>query len=219
MKIGILGGIGPEATGYFYLNFINKLQKKGMIKSNADYPQIIINSIPAPELIGDVTEEKLEKYIEGLKELDRLKPDIIAMICNTIHAYHGQLQKHSKTPIIDLNKQVEAYLIKKKIRKIAVIGTKVSREMFVFKQISCIEVIKNDQAIIDNAIFEYNNTGKANNNINKIAGKMLRAGAESILVACTEMSLILNDKVIPKIDTMEILCDTLVEYCESTRFK
>ena len=52
-KIGILGGIGPEATGEFYNKLIKRLQEKDLIKSNKDFPQIFINSIPAPELIYD----------------------------------------------------------------------------------------------------------------------------------------------------------------------
>ncbi len=52
-KIGILGGIGPEATGHFYLKLIKRLQETGRIKRNTDYPQIIINSIPAPELVDE----------------------------------------------------------------------------------------------------------------------------------------------------------------------
>ena len=68
-KIGILGGIGPEATGEFYNKLIKRLQERGLVKSNRDYPHIIINSIPAPELIYDkISDEDLNPYIKGLKE-------------------------------------------------------------------------------------------------------------------------------------------------------
>ena len=97
-----MGGIGPEATGEFYLKLIHKLQEKKLIKSNKDFPQIIINSIPAPELIQNkISNKDLKQYINGLKELDKLKPDFIVMICNTIHLFYNNLQKYIKTPIID----------------------------------------------------------------------------------------------------------------------
>ena len=95
-RIGVLGGVGPEATGEFYNKLIRRLQEKGSIKSNRDFPQIIINSIPAPELIYDkISDEELQPYIKGLKELDKFGVDFIIMICNTIHLYYDKLQKET----------------------------------------------------------------------------------------------------------------------------
>lgn len=72
-RIGVLGGIGPEATAEFYLKLIRTLQMQGVIKRNEDFPQILINSIPAPALIYDaISDEELRSYIDGLKELDCL---------------------------------------------------------------------------------------------------------------------------------------------------
>lgn len=72
-KIGVLGGIGPEATAEFYLKFIRTLQRQGIIERNEDFPQILINSIPAPALIYDeISDEELNPYVDGLKELDCL---------------------------------------------------------------------------------------------------------------------------------------------------
>jgi hypothetical protein len=61
VRIGVLGGIGPEATGEFYNKLIAKFQERGLIKTNRDFPQIVINSIPAPELIYDtISDEDLK---------------------------------------------------------------------------------------------------------------------------------------------------------------
>ena len=56
--IGVLGGIGPEASVEFYAKLVKKLQESGMIKRNEDFPKIIINSIPAPELVGEKIRKK-----------------------------------------------------------------------------------------------------------------------------------------------------------------
>src|SRR3989338_5655614 len=100
IKIGVLGGIGPEATGLFYLKLIKRLQDSGLIRDNQDFPQIIINSIPAPELIFDKVENTdLEVYENGIQELDKMNPDFIVMVCNTIHLYHQSLQSKIATEI------------------------------------------------------------------------------------------------------------------------
>ena len=87
-KFGILGGIGPETSAIFYHGIISDLQKTGIINDNRDYPQIIINSIPAPELTGlNPPSCYIKPYIEGIKELLLHKPKFIVMACNTIHLY------------------------------------------------------------------------------------------------------------------------------------
>ena len=79
IKIGVLGGIGPEATATFYFELIQRLQAEGLVKDNTDFPQILINSIPAPELVFNKTTEKdLRPYEEGLKELDSFGVDFIS---------------------------------------------------------------------------------------------------------------------------------------------
>ena len=57
-KIGLLGGIGPQATGYFYSSLITKLKNSGKINNNADFPNIdYINSdVEQLEQIGSVIE-------------------------------------------------------------------------------------------------------------------------------------------------------------------
>jgi aspartate racemase len=114
IRIGVLGGIGPEATGEFYSKLIAKLQEKGLIKSNKDFPQIVINSIPAPELIYDeISDEELKVYIDGLKELDEFGVDFIVMVCNTIHLYYDKLQREVKTPILNLREEMKEFLRKR----------------------------------------------------------------------------------------------------------
>jgi aspartate/glutamate racemase len=97
VKVGVLGGIGPGATGMFYCGLIRRLQERGLIRSNRDYSQIVVNSIPAPELIhDDITGRDLRPYVEGLKELDCFGVDFIVMVCNTIHLFHGNCKEKSR---------------------------------------------------------------------------------------------------------------------------
>jgi aspartate racemase len=124
VKIGVLGGIGPEATAVFYKKLIEQIQNNFDIKSNKEFPQIFINSIPAPELIRNtISKEELKPYIIGLKELDEQNPDFIIMVCNTIHLYYNRLQKTVRTKILDVRKEVANELKSQKIRSALIIGT------------------------------------------------------------------------------------------------
>ncbi len=214
--IGILGGIGPEATGNFYLSLISTLQRKGLINSNTDFPQIIINSIPAPELIyEEISDKDLELYIKGLRELERFGADFIAMVCNTIHLFYEKLQSEIKTPIIDLRKELKDFLIKENVKSVTVLGTPmtIKQGLYKFGGFKYFDLNEKDIKFITEAIFNFNKgfeKDKQNQIIQNITKKYLNKGAETIVLGCTELSLMLENVDISKINTMEVLLEATI---------
>ncbi len=215
--IGILGGIGPEATGEFYSSLISKIQDKSLIKSNTDFPQIIINSIPAPELIHKkISDKDLEYYIKGLKELERFGADFIIMICNTIHLFYEKLQSEIKIPIIDLRKELQDLILRKNIKSITVLGTPMTMKqgLYRFGGLKYFDLDEKDIKLLTEAIFNFNKGFKKDRQIHitkEIATKYLNKGAEVIILGCTELALMLKNVAIPKINTMEALLEATVK--------
>ncbi|MDE1848289.1 MAG: amino acid racemase [Candidatus Micrarchaeota archaeon] len=222
-KIGLLGGIGPEATGIFYLSLIEKMQKKGMIHSNADFPQIVINSIPAPELVGEtINEEDLADYIEGLKELDIFGVDVIVMVCNTIHLYHAQLQSKIKTPIIDLRKEFAEFMKRSGEKAAVVLATPSTIEsgLFEVEGVKYAKLSEAEEREVSEAIFRFNagaDRSVQSERVRKIAEKYSDQGRRLVVLGCTEISLMLKDSKIRNVDTMDILSDVLINKISSSR--
>lgn len=216
-KIGLLGGIGPEATGTFYLNLIARLQDSGAIKSNTDFPQIIINSIPAPELIYEkISESEILPYLNGLRELERLDVDFIAMVCNTIYNYHAQLQKEIKTPIIDLKAEFAKSMKENNIRSIVVLATPstMKGDLFRVEGVKYYTLDESDTKTISEAILLFNSGAAKEEQSRKlevIAKKYLGNGAELAVLGCTEVSLMLKDSKIRKVNTMDILAKAVLD--------
>ncbi len=215
-KIGLLGGIGPEATGTFYLRLIKKLQDSGRVKSNADFPQFIINSIPAPELVyHNISKKELQPYIEGLKELEGNRVDFIAMVCNTIHSYYDILQKSVNVPIVDLKKEFGAFINEKKVGTITVLATPstINSGLFKVSGIKYLELSKHEQETLSDSIFKFN-SGIAREEqirrVDEIANRKIGEGAELVVLGCTEISLMLENSKINKIDTLDILADAVL---------
>jgi len=217
LKIGVLGGIGPEATGTFYLKLIKRFQSEGLIKDNKDFPQIIVNSIPAPELIFDkIDNRSLDLYIKGLKELDKLYPDFIVMVCNTIHLFYGKLQSEIKTELINLRDEVYYALKKENIRKISIIGTPstINLGLYKFKDIEYYNPNKEEMKILSKAIYNFNkgiNKNKQKRMSLKIVNRCLSSGSEMVLLGCTEFAVMFNNEDIPKKDTIDILVDAVIK--------
>lgn len=222
-KIGVLGGIGPEATGEFYNKLIKRLQERKLIRRNRDFPQVVINSIPAPELIYDrVLDEELRPYIEGLKELDKFGVDFIVMVCNTIHLYYDRLQEHVGTPVIDLRAELKNLLYRKKIRSVLVIGTPntIKQGLYRFDNIRYFEPNKRETKELIGTIFNFNKgieKRKQVRKVKRICQKYLSRGAEIVILGCTEFAVMLDEEDLPKINTIDVLVDAIIERISTTR--
>lgn len=216
-KIGLLGGIGPEATGVFYLKLIERFQKEGMISSNKDFPQILINSIPAPELIHEeISDEELLPYIEGLRELEALQVDFIVMVCNTIHNYHNVLQNKIKTPILDLRLEFGAFVLREGISSMVLLGTPstVKGDLLRVDGINQYKLNVEEMAVLSGAIHNFNSgidKEKQSAIVEAMARKYLNQGAETVVLCCTEISLMLKNAKIKKIDTMDVLIEAIIK--------
>ncbi len=216
-RIGVLGGIGPEATGEFYNKLIKRLQERGIIRSNRDFPQIVINSIPAPELIYDnISEEELKPYIEGLEELDRFGVDFIVMVCNTIHLFYDRLQEEVKVPILDLRKELKRLLIRNGIKSTLIIGTPntIKQGLYRFKGIKSFEPNEKEMEQLTDAVFKFNKgieREKQTNKVKEICQKYLTRGAETVILGCTEFAVMLDKENIPKINTIDVLVEATIE--------
>ncbi|MBC8500686.1 MAG: aspartate/glutamate racemase family protein [Nanoarchaeota archaeon] len=224
-KIGVLGGIGPEATGEFYNKLITELQVRELINNNQDFPQIIINSIPAPELIGNkISEKDLENYISGLRELHNFEVDFIVMVCNTIHLFHDKFQKRINTTILDLKEEIKKFLIKNNIQKVLVIGTPLTIKggLYEFQEISSFKPNEKELETLSKAIFNFNKGFKKEEQIKitkKICEKYLEKGAKKIILGCTEFAVMLGKKNLPNINTIDLLVDATIKKFILTKAK
>ena len=193
------------------------MQKKRLIKDNRDFPQIVINSIPAPELIYDkISDEELKPYIKGLKELDRFGVDFIVMVCNTIHLFYDRLQKEVKTPILDLRQALEKMLIKKGIKSALVIGTPntIKQGLYRFENIKSFEPNEKEMKQLTGAIFNFNkgiNRQAQAQIVKNICHRYLCKGAETVILGCTEFAVMLDKDQLPKINTIDALVEATIK--------
>ena len=182
------------------------------MQSNVDYPNILINSIPAPELF--LNNPDLSMYREGVIELESWGADFIVIVCNTAHLYLLDLQEQVKTPIIDLIAEVDRYLTDHKVSSITVAGSSrtVRQNLFTFKNRASVSLSEEDLKLLDEVILQYNSGNKERqlDQVLEIVSRYNNA-SNKILVGCTELSTIVASANLPIIDTMDILVDATIE--------
>ena len=218
MKFGILGGIGPEASSYFYAEIIKRLRDRGFIRRNADYPQIVINNLNAPELVSmDVTDEMLAPYVEGIKELALHKPEYIVMACNTIHLFRDQLIiKSGYANISDISKVVSDAL-EKTPGTICVLGTAatVTSGLYAIPGRDFSNPDENELKEIGEVIVSYNASGELSKNKETLLGIVKnhqQQGASIFIAGCTEVSEVLREVGgVNLVDTLELLIENTIE--------
>lgn len=216
-KIGLLGGIGPEATGVFYLKLISRLQESGRIRSNTDFPQILINSINAPELVHG---NGLEDYVRGLKELDASGVGFIAMICNTVHSFYDSLQEEIDTPIIDLRKEVKNFLDAQNAKSVVLLATPVSLRsgLYMDCNVKYYRLDEEEAEAVGDAVLNFNLSKDRQGQkatLERIARKYTDMGAELVICGCTEVGLMLEGSGLKTLDTMDLLCEAVMRRCLS----
>lgn len=215
MKVGVLGGIGPQASANFYILVIKKLQESGKIKSNTDFPQMIINSIPAKELITSKIDKKdLDFYFLGLKELDKHNPDFIVMVCNTIHLYYESLDKSIKSNLINIREEMKKKLLELNAKKVTILATPstISSGLYMYDEFEYENPDLSEQKRLSECVFRFNNASlndKDKQFMQTIAKKY--KNSDVIILGCTEFALMFKGKDFSKIDSVDLMADVVVE--------
>lgn len=124
--IGILGGMGPEATVDLYNRIINITLAS---KDQDHIPVLIFSNPKIPDRTASINSDESKKIIQYLVEsaviLEKGGADFIIIPCNTAHKYISEIQKSVKIPVINMIKETVLHLIKEypDIKEVGLIGT------------------------------------------------------------------------------------------------
>ena len=228
--IGILGGMGPEATADLYMRIIRILQNKGA-KYDADFPPIFIYSLPLPDIVENIKCEKVivSMLIDGIKKLEKVGASSIAISCNSVFSYFKQIQNAVSIPIINIMEETAREVNKKGFKKVGILGTKLTIKQKLFDNslkkynIKVIKPTINQQKIITIIIMNILSGRKLKQDklaLISIIKYLQNKGAEAVILGCTELPLILSQKDvnIKIFDTMAVLATTVIKYSTNNNY-
>lgn len=220
--IGIIGGMGPEASVYIYKLLIEFSVKYFGAKNNDDFPEIVLHSIPVPDLISSNKKKKeaLKMLKKRVEDLNNLNLSSLSIACNTVHILIDDLKKISKIPFISMIDKVVEKVYEDKKFKVGLLGTPSTIRSNIYQkkleeyEIDVITPTKAQFSIMEIAIRnviagEINK--KDEERLIEIADKLKDKGAEGIILGCTEMPLIFPNKYsLPLYNSLEILAMALL---------
>lgn len=223
--IGIIGGMGPEATADLYMKII----KATKVEKDQDHFRVVIDGNPkipdrTEAILGD-GESPLEEIIKTGKSLEKLGVDLCCIPCITTHYFIEEIQKELPFKIVNALEELDIYLKENypDVTSIGVLATTGTMKTRIFnKYLSDFNIIYPTEETQKEKVMEsiYGDkgikrgylVGKPLNYLQEASKELIDKGAEVIIGGCTEITLSLKPEHIdkPLIDPMEIVAKRVV---------
>ncbi len=232
LVIGILGGMGPEAT----FNCFGKLIKNTPANSDQEHLRIIIDNNPkVPDRTRAILghgDSPLPVLIKGISSLKNAGADFVIIPCVTVHYFLGELQKNAVLPVLSILDAVSGHIKDKhsQLKTVGLLGTDGTIKSSIFQKRLAAEgintVVCNDkyQQQVMRAIYdikrqkpactqtETHNQAEIKSSLIEAAGYLISLGAQGIIAGCTEIPLALEQSGIkvPYFDSLLILARSAI---------
>ena len=211
--IGILGGMGPQATAHLYLRIIEIFQKEFGAVYDSDFPKIIILSLPIPDVVENPNEniKVKEMLVDGVKKLENAGANFIAIPCNTVTCYISEMQKAVQIPIINIIRETADEVFKSGAKIVGLLATEMTIKSSIYscalQGIKILTLNKKEQKETTGIILNILAVRQSNDDKQKLQGfirKLKSQGAQRIILGCTELPLVIQENS-DVFDTLEIL--------------
>ena len=229
--IGIVGGLGPQATADFYHRIIHHTPAKRdqdhlhvLIDSNPKTPNrnlAIAGQGPCP---GDTLRQSALR-------LEAAGADFLVMPCNTAHAFKHWIINAVDIPFVDIIDETVAHIQRlnhqgqwQTVALLATDGCLQSRlyhNALEGKGLATLSIGHEDQNRFMDLIYTIKATGvtaEIKDQMMAMAQHLIGLGAQAIIAGCTEVPLVLShgDLPVPLIDSTDILAQRCVHYARDT---
>ena len=224
--IGLIGGMSWESSLVYY-ELINKKVKEELggfhscksIMISVDFAEI-------EKLQHQNNWKALDKLMSNAaKQLELAGADIIILCTNTMHLCTSEIVKHITIPFLHIAEATAQEIVKNKLTKVALLGTKFTMEKDFYKQILIndfgIEVLiptTNERQLVHDIIYNELVKGeiiaKSREIYKTIIQNLEKRGAQGVILGCTEIPLLISNKdvTIPIFNTTKIHAEKAVEW-------
>ncbi|MBF0299502.1 MAG: amino acid racemase [Oligoflexia bacterium] len=225
--IGLIGGVSWVSTQEYYRRInlsVNRLFK-GNTSAKIILSSLNFNDILPCQLAHD-NEKESRILVDHAITLEKAGAEVILICSNTTNMMAGVVQKHINIPLLNIVEVIADYLLKKKISKVGLMGTKrvmygsffknilnihnTNTEVVVPPEISGYEVDRIIYQELINDVFKKESVQKLKNCINNFADQ----NVDAVILGCTELPLAVNQDMVNVllIDCIQVHIEKALEY-------
>lgn len=223
-RLGILGGMGPQATQIFYQRILDRTD------ANCDQehlPTLILSDTEMPDrtraILSGEGERVFRRLLDDARLLERSGCTAIAIPCNTSHYFVDELQKQVTVPIIHMVRETCKVLAARGCKRVGILATDGTIQTRTYQK-ECaaqgFEGVAPDpatQKLVMSVIYDEIKKGEKGSR-EKFAAidRALRAmGCDAAILGCTELSVYRVYHGLPDfyVDAMEVLVERSITVC------
>ncbi|MFA9422748.1 MAG: aspartate/glutamate racemase family protein [Sedimentibacter sp.] len=221
-KLGLVGGMGPESTIPYYHDIVYGVQEK-----IGCFPSLTIESVNVFDVLKICNEERYSDLVEFLMQainnLIAAGADFAALSANTPHIVFDELKERSIIPLVSIVETTCDEAVKQNLKKVGLIGTiftmtgEFFKKPFYENNIEIVIPTQEEMAFMNEKIYTELELGIIKEDtlaaFQAIIQRMkIENNIQAIILGCTELPLLLNDKIspVPCLDTMKIHIQTLI---------
>lgn len=222
LPIGIIGGMGPEAT----ILLMKRVFDKTEASDDQDHvPLLVDNNTQVPSRIAAIiskTGEDPGPVIAIMaKKLEQSGARALAMPCNTAHYYKSDIESSVDIPFLDMISLTTCRLKSLNIKSAGLLASPAVRLTGTFDKVLKSRGIRpmypeNQDALLEaiRDVKRYGDNASSRSTLSHSAQLLVNAGADILVVACSELSIICDAISNPNkvIDTIDVLAEEIVKF-------
>ncbi|HCO62372.1 MAG TPA: aspartate racemase [Clostridiales bacterium] len=223
-KLGILGGMGPQATQLFYQYILDRTPAA---RDQDHLPTVILSDTGMPDrtaaILSGHTEPLYQRLLADVLQLCQCGCTAIAIPCNTSHYFVPRLQQEAPVPVLNMIEQTAAALARQGLRRPGILATDGTIRTGLYQQACAalgLEAVAPDgdtQRLVMSLIYDQIKQGQRGcpHTFAAIDAAIRAAGCDCAILACTELSVFASHHPLPPfyLDAMAVLADCALSAC------
>ena len=223
-RLGILGGMGPQATQIFYQRILDRTDAE---RDQEHLPTLILSDTEMPDrtaaILSGQGEMVYRRLLEDARVLEREGCTAIAIPCNTSHYFVDELQKELSVPILHMVRETCKVLARRGCRRVGILATDGTIQTQTYQKECAAQGFEgvapdaDTQKLVMSIIYDEIKKGEKGSR-EKFAAidRALRAmECDAAILGCTELSVYRVYHGLPDfyVDAMEVLVEKSITSC------
>lgn len=219
MQIGLIGGIGPAATDYYYRKLIAGYASTSLDLEltivHADTPMLLAN------LASNNVQEQVHIYNRLTKRLKEAGAECVAVSSVAGHFCIENFSEVSPLPVINMLSEVNSAVERHQYKRVGILGTRTVMQTKFYSGIDSAEVVSPSEPLLDevhNAYVTMAAKGQVNSQqraiFNTACEQLLeQEEVEAVILGGTDLALVYDaSSEYPVIDCAAIHVDSIIRY-------
>ncbi len=224
--IGLIGGMSWESSLEYYriINETVKARLGGLHSAKSLMFSFDFEEIETLQMVGNWA-KATDLMIEAARQLERGGADFIVICTNTMHKMADDVATAVNIPLLHIADATAQAIQEKGLQKIGLLGTNFTMEEAFYKGrltdkfgLDVLVPQRPERQVVHDIIYDELCLGvtkeESRAQYRQIMAEMAAAGAEGIILGCTEIGLLVNqeDSPVPLFDTTAIHAETAVAF-------